>query len=253
MLKKRIIPSLLIKNNKLVKGIKFKDYQNVGEAISAIKVYSHQHADELIFIRIDKQDSIQDLIKTLNIASENCFAPITAGGGINSIKDIELLCNNGADKVIINSHLHENELFLKQSSEIFGSSTIIAGMDIIQINKEYFLSSNNNQKIFKKKKITEWLKFLENNGAGEIFINCIHKDGTMSGYDLDLAEIVDKHTSLPIIFTGGAGNFEHLYQLFSKTNISAAGCSSIFHFGDNNPIRANTYLRNKNINLKKIK
>ena len=141
--------------------------------------------------------------------------------------------------------------FKNNLQKIFGSSTIVAGIDIIKINKEYFISTNNNQKIYKEK-VTEWLKFLENNGAGEIFVNCIHKDGTMSGYDLDLAEIVDKNTSLPIIFTGGAGNFEHLYQLFTNTNIAAAGCSSIFHFGDNNPIRANTYLRNKNINLKKL-
>ena len=253
MLKKRIIPSLLIKNKKLVKGKEFKNYVNVGDPISAIKVYSHQYADELIFIRIDKNDPIEDLLKNLNIASENCFSPITAGGGITKLKEIELLCKNGADKVIINSYLHENKSFLNQSSKMFGSSTIIAGIDIIKIKQDYFISTNNNKKLLKEKKLSEWIKFLEDNGAGEILINCIHKDGAMNGYDLELAKFICKKTVVPIIFTGGAGNFDHLYQLFANTNVSAAGCSSIFHFGDNNPIRANTYLRNKKINLKKVK
>lgn len=253
MLKRRIIPCLLIKNNKLVKGKNFSDYKNVGDPISAIKVYSHQHADELIFIKIDNNDPIEDFINILNAASQNCFTPLTAGGGIRCLKDIQILCKSGADKVIINSFLFEKNFFLEESCKTFGSSTIIAGVDVIKHEGNYYVFNNREKKIYKQTNLIDWLLFLQNSGAGEIFINCVHKDGIMNGYDLELASLVLKKIKTPIIFTGGAGNFHHIYELFEGTKIHAAGCSSIFHFGDNNPIRANSYIRNKGIYLKKVK
>ena len=251
MLKKRIIPSLLIKDNKLVKGKKFNNYVNVGNPVSAIKVYSHQYADELIFIRIDNSDPISDLINALKLASENCFAPLTAGGGIKEQNEINLLCKNGADKVLLNSILHYDKKFLKDASKNFGRSTLVAGIDIIEENSKFFITYNCNKNINRETNLIDWLKFLEDNGAGELYINFVNNDGMMNGYKISLAQLICNNTSLPVIFNGGAGNFNHLYELFTETKVSAAGCSSIFHFGDNNPIRANTYLRSKKINLKK--
>ena len=253
MLKKRIIPSLLIKNNKLVKGKNFKDYRNVGDPVSAIKVYSNQQADELIFIKIDDKESIRDFVNILSVASSNCFTPLTAGGGIVNLKIIETLLKSGADKVIINSYLLENKPFLKKASKVFGKSTIIAGVDIIKDNNSYQIFNNKKKKVVKNIDLFEWLKFLDNDDCGEIYINCVHADGLMNGYDIDLAKLIMKNIRTPVIFNGGAGNFNHIFELFSKTNVHAAGCSSIFHFGDNNPIRANSYIRNRGILLKKIK
>ena len=158
MLKKRIIPSLLIKDNKLVKGKKFNNYVNVGNPVLAIKVYSHQYADELIFIRIDNSDPISDLINALKLASENCFAPLTAGGGIKEQNEINLLCKNGADKVLLNSILTTIKI-LKDASKNFGRSTLVAGIDIIEENSKFFHYISTNKNINRETNLIDWLNF----------------------------------------------------------------------------------------------
>ena len=253
MLKKRIIPTLLLKNQRLVKGKNFKDYKDTGDPISAIKIYNSQDVDELIFVNINNNRfSSSDLNKILNVASKNCFAALTAGGGINKISQINELLLSGADKVIICSEFYKNPNFIKEASRSFGSQCIVVGIDIKKLNNEYHAFSNlGSDRI--NYPLKDYIKKAEDLGAGEFFINNIDRDGKMNGYDLDIIRKISNITNLPIISSGGAGNFEHLYELFSKTNCSAAACASIFHFGDNNPIRAASYLRNKGIEMKKIK
>jgi cyclase len=253
MLKKRIIPTLLLKNKRLVKGKKFSNYIDTGDPVSAIKIYNSQDVDELIFINInDNRFESSDLNNILSIASKNCFIPLTAGGGIRTIKQIEKLLLSGADKVIICSQFATNPNFLYEASREFGRQCMVLGIDIKKIKNEYKIFYDLSSKSVNMN-IEDYIRLAENNGVGEFFINNIDCDGMMNGYDINLINKISSITSLPIISSGGAGNFNHIHELFYKTKCNGAACSSIFHFGDNNPIRAASHLRNKGIEMKKIK
>jgi cyclase len=253
MLKKRIIPTLLLKNERLVKGKQFSNYIDTGDPISAIKIYNNQDVDELIFININSNRTESDDLKNiLFIASQNCFAPLTAGGGIHKIKQIEELLLSGADKVIVCSEFAVNPKFLNEASKVFGRQCIVLSIDVKILHGHYKILYNLSTKSIELS-IEEYIKLAEDNGVGEFFINNIDNDGMIKGFDLNLIKKVTNITSLPVISSGGAGNYDHIYQLFSKTSCSAAACSSLFHFGDNNPIRAASYIRNKGLEMKRIK
>lgn len=252
MLKKRLIPSLLLQNGRMVKGEKFSNYRDVGDPVSAAKIYNSQYVDELVFIDIDATKKDQktncDIIKKV---SEVCHMPLTIGGGIKSISDISALLNSGADKVLINSELYNSPNLLKLAVKKFGSSCIVAGIDVKVTNDTYELYKNlGSEKVAKN--ILDHIEFLESEGTGELYINNISNDGLMKGYNLDLIRFVLKHTSIPVIACGGAGNFAHVLEAFTQTEIGALAMSSIFHFGDNNPIRLRSYLKNNKIPIKRI-
>tara|TARA_B100000029_G_scaffold515899_1_gene625383 strand:- start:8120 stop:8875 length:756 start_codon:yes stop_codon:yes gene_type:complete len=249
VLKKRIIPTFLFRNNRLVKGVNFSNYRDIGEPKSNIKIFNSQNTDEIIFINIDKKKNIDSLCAILKDASKYCFMPLTAGGGIRSLSDIKRLLVSGADKVSINSKILEDINFLKKSSTEFGCQCIIVGIDVKKINGKYRVMKNYGKTIYKTS-LEDYIKICKDCGAGEFFINNIDRDGTRNGYNLNLAKKIESFTDLPIIFTGGANNFNDLYQLFNCTKNTAAGCMSLFCFGDNSPIRARSYLRNRNINVK---
>lgn len=256
MLKKRIIPVQLLLNNRLVKTKKFGSYLDVGNPIKSSKIYNDSDADELVFLNIERENrTINPLLNILHEVSKVCFMPLALGGGISKINDIKVLFRQGADKVILNSHVYKNYKFLKEASEIFGKQSIIVSVDAKR-NKnnlhEYDLFSNCG---IKKEEISlrEHLQFCENSGAGEIFINSIDQDGMMNGYDINLIDYVVKNCNLPVIACGGAGNFNHMREAFEKTKIGALACGSLFNFGDNNPIRAKSFLQNYNLNFKIVK
>ena len=252
MLKKRIVPVLLLKNNRMVKGKNFKNYKDTGDPESCIRVYNAQYVDELIFINInDNRYKSKELFSILSIASKNCFIPLTVGGGIDNVKKIKKLLESGADKVVINSKNYQNKSLLYEASKKFGSQAIVAGIDVKKIGSEYFIYSELGTKK-EKLNLFKHIKECELNGAGEFFFNFIHKDGKMNGYDLPIVKKISKYTKLPFVICGGAGNFKHIEDLFLKTNASGAACASIFHFADNNPIRIASYLNNRGIHQKKI-
>ena len=253
MLKKRVIPVLLLKNKRMVKGIQFKNYRDTGDPESCIRIYNSQYVDELIFININKDRfKSNELFSILSTASKQCFIPLTVGGGIDNIRKIEKLLLSGADKVVINSINYSDKWLLSKASKKFGSQCIIAGIDIKKTHQNYKIFSNLGKKI-EKIDLFDHIKECERNGAGEFFINCIHSDGTMKGYDLKIIKKISKITKLPVIACGGAGNFKHVEDILKKTNASGAACASIFHFADNNPIRMSTYLNNSGVKQKKIK
>tara|TARA_B110000971_G_C20032810_1_gene512327 strand:- start:164 stop:928 length:765 start_codon:yes stop_codon:yes gene_type:complete len=252
MLKKRVIPILLLKDGRMVKGKNFQNYVDTGNPDSCLRIYNAQYVDELILININNNRFISnELFSILSLASKNCFIPLTVGGGIDKIEKINKLMESGADKVVINSKNYKNFSLLSEASKKFGSQAIVAGIDIKKINKEYFLYSDLGNKL-EKKNIFEHIKDCELNGAGEFFFNFIHKDGKMNGYDIPIIKKISKFTNLPFIVCGGAGNFKHIEDVFNETKTSGAACASIFHFADNNPIRISSYLRNKGIAQKKM-
>ena len=253
MLKKRVIPTLLLKKNRMVKGKMFKNYRDTGNPSSCIRVYNSQYVDELIFININNDRfTSSELENILIVASKECFVPLTVGGGIDSIKKIDKLLYSGADKIVLNSINFKKPKLINDAAKKFGSQCIVIGIDIKKIGKKYKIFSNLGKKS-ESQDLISYIKTCEDKGAGEFFINSIDRDGMMSGYDLNLINKICDTTKLPVISSGGAGNFKHIEDLFNKTESSGAACGSIFHFADNNPIRIATYLKQKGIEQKKIK
>jgi cyclase len=252
MLKKRIIPVLLLKNGRMVKGKQFSDFRDTGDPVSQAKIYNAHNTDELVFLDIDattlKTNTLVDLIKKV---SKECFMPLSVGGGISTIEDVRNMISAGADKVIINSAAIHNAKLIHDASNSFGKQAIIVSIDLKKENNEYVVYSNSGKQR-EDIDFLEYLKMMEEAGAGEFLINSIDNDGMMNGYDLELLKLAERHSSIPIIICGGAGHFEHLYEGLDS-GAHAVACASLFHFGDNNPTRARSFLLNKGIPMKNLK
>ena len=253
MLKKRVIPVLLLREGRMVKGVRFADYRDTGNPKTAVRIYSAQDADELIFINIQESArSRQALVDVLREASTECFMPLTAGGGIRSIEDVTTLLRSGADKVVVTTAAVTRPQLLKEIVERFGSQSLVAGIDYRGEGKSSRVWIRSGAEETNLDPINHAINLVDL-GAGEIFLNCIDRDGCMEGYDLELGKKIARAVSVPVICCGGAGNFMHLFDLFNGTKVSAAACASIFHFGDNNPIRARSYLRNLGVPMRVLK
>ena len=255
MLKKRIIPLLLLKNGRMVKGKKFSNFIDTGNPETAVKIYSSQDADELMFLDIVASlESRNILLETISNAAKQCTMPFSVGGGIKTIEDVRSILFAGADKIVITSSIMDNPKIIEDIAKNFGSQCIIAGIDYkSDLNtKKKIVYQNCGTKMTNQNPV-DYAKKLESYGVGEILLNSINNDGMMMGYDLDTANEVSSTVKIPVIVCGGAGNFLHLVDLFKNTEASAAACSSLFHFGDNNPIRARSYLRNYKIEMRVVK
>tara|TARA_B100000674_G_scaffold421795_1_gene373625 strand:- start:893 stop:1660 length:768 start_codon:yes stop_codon:yes gene_type:complete len=255
MLKKRVIPVLLLKNGRMVKGKNFNNYIDTGDPNKAVDIYSSQDADELIFINISKDIiSKKKFLKILNRASQECSMPLCAGGGITSSKDVKELLEKGADKVLVNSILTKNLDIIEDISVKFGAQCIVAGIDY-KINKsskkiEVWSECGTN---LTSLDFYQYIEQITKLGVGEIFLNSIDHDGLMRGYDLTICKIVSEKFETPLIVSGGAGNFTDLINIFTKTQVSAAACASLFHFNDYNPIQIRSYLNNNGVKMRKLK
>ena len=212
-----------------MKTVRFKNPTYIGDPINAVKIYNEKEVDELIFLDIDATNDGRepnfDLIQ--RIASE-CFMPFAYGGGIKSLESIRKLLRLGVEKVILNSVSAENPELLRQAAEAFGSSTIIAAIDIKKTfwgNYKRFVRSG---KTSVSGDIIECTQKLESLGAGELFVNSIDHDGVMKGYDLEIIKRIANSVSIPVIGCGGAGSLEHMRELITTTGVSAAAAGSIF-------------------------
>jgi cyclase len=252
MLKARIIPTLLLKNSRMVKGVAFSEYKDVGDPVSAAKIYNAQNADELVFIDIDAtQNNRKTLLEVVSHVSKECFMPLTVGGGVRQLDDIQALTQAGADKVLITTMAFENPSLIKEAAEIFGEQCIVCGIDANMINQKYRLYSHCGQ-MERQETLIDHIQHCDQLGAGELFISGIHRDGSKQGYDLELLKIALGHTHKPVVISGGAGNFNHLAEAI-QLGASGVACASLFHFGDNNPIRARSYLKNQKIPVREYK
>lgn len=257
MLKKRVIPVLLLSDKQMVKGKRFNEYRPTGKPVSAVRIYSAQDADELVFLDVDasKPDKTADfdsLVEIVSLAAEECFMPLSAGGGIYSLEQIRQLLLAGADKVVINSATITEPQFIRQAAEKFGNQCIVAGIDFKQTDDGPRVWINCGTEPTELEPVSHAIDMQER-GAGEIFLNSIDNDGMMDGYDLEIIHTVSQAVSIPVIGCGGAGNFQHLHDLLHATEASAAACASLFHFGDNSPIRARSYLQNNGLQMRTLK
>lgn len=240
MFRPRVIPILLLKGLGLVKSIKFKDYRYIGDPINAVKIFNDLKADELVFLDImaskEKRSISLDFVR--NVGDE-ANMPFAVGGGIHSIKEIKEIINAGAEKVIINTYAAENPDFIKQASDIFGSSTIVVSIDV----KKKFLGKKQVY-TFGGSKATglnpvDFARLMEGKGAGEIIINSIENDGLMTGYDLELIEEVSIAVSVPVVAAGGAGSTNDFKPAIdSFASAVAAGSMFVYH-GPRNAVLIN--------------
>lgn len=253
MLKKRVIPVLLLRDGRMVKGVQFANYRDTGNPRTAVRIYSAQDADELVFLNIQNSfESHKALIDIVRDAAQECFMPLAAGGGIQDVEQVQELLNAGADKVVVTSAAAVRPILVSQIADRFGSQCVVVGVDyrIGSAGARVWIKSGT--EVTELDPLDHALSLVEH-GAGEILLNCIDRDGCMQGYDLDMAKRIANAVSVPVVVSGGAGNFLHLADLLRETQASAAACASLFHFGDNNPIRARSYLRNLGIPMRVLK
>ena len=233
MLKTRIIPCLDVKDGRVVKGINFIDLIDAGDPIEVAKIYDRGGADELCFLDItashEKRPILLDIVKK---TAEQCFMPLTVGGGVRSVSDIQALLSSGADKVSINTAAVDDPNLIYEASSKFGSQCIVVAIDAKHV-------SENNWEIFTHGGRTstginaiEFSKKITSLGAGEILLTSMDKDGTKSGYDNGLLKAVSEEVSIPVIASGGVGKIEDLIDGVRLGGASAVLAASIFHFGE---------------------
>ena len=247
MLKNRIIPCLDVKNGRVVKGINFVNLKDAGDPVEQAKIYSDGGADEICFLDItasnENRETIYEVVKE---TSKKCFVPLTVGGGVRSVEDINKLLNCGADKVSINTAAVQNSKVVIESSKKFGSQCIVVAIDAKKRNDswEIFTHGGRNETGINAIKFS---KQMEENGAGELLITSMDRDGTQIGYDIELMRNISSIVNIPIIASGGVGNLDHLVDWIKLGNANAVLAASIFHYGKHSVLEAKQYLESKGI------
>lgn len=242
MLKVRIIPTLLWKNFGLVKGIGFDSWRRVGPVLPAIKVYNQREVDELILVDITLHESGDDPdFQSVADFGEDCFVPLTVGGGITHIEQVRKLLRAGADKVCINTAAYTKPSLIDEIAAGFGVQCVVASVDVRAENEGWRCYSHAGTQPTERD-VVAWARELEDRGAGEILVTSIERDGTMEGYDLDLIEAVASSVKIPVIASGGAGNYGHMVDAVQQAGASAVAAASIFHFTEQTPAGAKAAL-----------
>ena len=254
MLAKRIIPCLDVTGGRVVKGVNFVNLIDAGDPVEAAIEYDRQGADELVFLDIpatsDNRTSMYDVVRR---TAENVFIPLTVGGGIRTVEDIRLMLNSGADKISVNSSAVANPDLIRAGAERFGKQCIVLAIDARRVPGErrwevFTHGGRRNTGI----DAVDWARKGVELGAGEILLTSMDADGTQNGYDLELTRTIADSVPVPVIASGGAGNLEHLYEVFTKGNAHAVLAASIFHFGTYTVPQAKEYLAARGIPVRKL-
>lgn len=248
MLKVRIIPTLLWKDFGLVKGVSFNSWRRIGAILPAIKVYNKRQVDELIVVDIAAtlKKEPPDIASISDFSSE-CFVPLTVGGGIRDIVDAKNILKAGADKICLNSIAYENPGVIRDISDMFGSQCVVVSIDARRNERGRFECYSHCGSIATGKDPGEWARHVESLGAGEILSTSIEKDGTMNGYDIKLIKKITDNVNIPVIASGGAGNYEHMLAAILEAKASAVAAASIFQFTQMTPLGAKQFLGKHNI------
>ena len=246
MLKNRIIPCLDVKNGRVVKGINFVDLKDVGDPVEQAKIYSDGGADEICFLDITASNENRETIyEVVERTSKKCFVPLTVGGGVRSVEDINKLLNCGADKVSINTAAVQNPDVIIESSKKFGSQCIVVAIDAKKNDDKWEVFTHGGRNNTEMNAI-DFAKKIEDSGAGELLVTSMDRDGTQVGYDIDLISKISSKVNIPVIASGGVGNLDHLVDGI-KSGASAVLAASIFHYGKHSVKEAKEYLDSKGI------
>jgi len=242
MLKVRVIPTLLWKDFTLVKGIGFDSWRRVGTVLPSVKVYNTRQVDEMILVDITATDSDRDPdYEEIEYICNECFVPLTIGGGIRNIDHVRNLLKAGADKVAVNSAAFETPELITEIAGLFGSQCVIASIDVKKKEDGNWECYSHSGKKPTGKEAISWAQEMEKRGAGEILITSIELDGTMEGYDLELVKAISEAVNIPVIASGGAGNYEHMHEAI-QAGANAVAAASIYHFTQQTPLEAKKHL-----------
>lgn len=230
VLTKRIIPCLDIKNGRTVKGVNFVDLRDAGDPVELAAKYADTGADELVFLDISAtEERRKTLAKLVNRVAEKINIPFTVGGGISSVEDVDVLLQNGADKVSINSAAVKNPQLINDLAAKFGSQCIVVAIDAKQINGKWIVHLMGG-KTPTELELFSWAKEVEQRGAGEILFTSMDHDGTKNGFANEALAHLSESLNIPIIASGGAGNMQHFTDTFKVGKADAALAASVFHF-----------------------
>ncbi len=251
MLSKRIIPCLDVKDGRVVKGVQFLDLRDAGDPVEAAMRYDREGADEIAFLDITaSHEGRGTLLEIVSETAANVFIPLTVGGGVRTVADIRALLRAGADKVSINTAAVENPSFVKEAGDTFGCQCIVAAVDAKRLGQgRWEVFTHGGRKPTGLEAIA-WCEKLARDGAGEILLTSMDRDGQKSGYDLELTRRVSEAVPVPVIASGGVGTLEHLYEGFSIGKADAVLAASIFHFGTHAIREAKAYLQGRGIPIR---
>lgn len=260
MKKKRVIPVLLHKEGWLVQSKGFNEYRKLGNAQKAVQRLSEWDADELIYLDISRDEKYttnrsdtaapeyRDLSELLSEVSKVARMPITIGGGIKTLSDIELRLRSGADKISINTAAIVDPSLIKKAAREFGRQCIVVSADYVELGDKRFIRIDD-QRLSKgnPREALEWLLEAEELGAGEILLNSVSRDGMKTGYDLSFLELASDKLKIPVIACGGAGNWDHMAEVLTQTNVDAVAAANIFHFQDQSVFLARKHLASRGL------
>ena len=254
-LAKRIIPCLDVDNGRVVKGVQFVDIRDAGDPVEISKKYNEQGADEITFLDITATQEARDTtVHTVEAIAAEVFIPLTVGGGIRTLEDIRRMLNAGADKVSINSAAVKDPDFVAEAAARFGSQCIVVAIDAKKVSAE---GETPRWEIFTHggRKPTgidavEWAVRMVNNGAGEILLTSMDRDGPKNGFDLGVTRAIADAVTVPVIASGGVGNLQHLVDGVTLGGADAVRAASIFHFGEYTIPQAKAYMRERGIEVR---
>jgi cyclase len=249
MLAKRIVPCLDVTGGRVVKGINFVSLRDAGDPVETGTQYSREGADELVFLDITASvEERRTMLDVVSRTAENVFIPLTVGGGIRSVEDIELLLKSGADKISVNTSAVENPQLIRDGANKFGSQCIVLAVDAkrCENGKSWEVYTYGGREPTGMDAI-EWVRRGVELGAGEILLTSMDADGTQDGYDIELTRTVAEAVPVPVIASGGAGTLEHLADVLTDGKADAALAASIFHYGTYSIQETKEFLRNKGV------
>ncbi|MGB1799235.1 MAG: imidazole glycerol phosphate synthase subunit HisF [Gammaproteobacteria bacterium] len=253
-LAKRIIPCLDVDNGRVVKGVQFVDIRDAGDPVEVANRYDKQGADEITFLDITaSSDDRETMVHVVEQVASQVFIPLTVGGGIRSIEDIQRMLKAGADKVSINTAAVKDPEFVRRAAQQFGSQCIVVAIDAKQVESEnekkweVFTHGGRNTTGLD---VIEWAQKMADFGAGEILLTSMDRDGTRDGFDIELTRAVSEAVNIPIIASGGVGNLEHLADGVLHGKADAVLAASIFHFGEHTVAEAKACMAKQNIEVR---
>ena len=262
MKKLRVIPIILFKDGRVVQSNNFKIHRPVGTPTVIIDRLSAWNCDEVVCLDISRSKNNfsnredlnfktqKDFPEVIRDISKHCFMPLTAGGKIKKVSDAIKYIESGADKISINSIVHNDKNFLSTASKILGSQCLVVSIDVKKIDGKWKIFSENGKKLIDRD-LQDYINYLSDSGAGEILINSIDEDGKGNGYDIDLFLSIKNKVKLPIIALGGVGKWEHFEEIIKYQIVDAVAAANIFHFTENSYFNALKYLYDQNINIRK--
>lgn len=251
MLKKRLIPSLLVRDGRIVQSVQFRHTNVIGNVITAVDFFNGWAVDEILILDVSRDHTGRsEFLDIVDELSERCFVPLCVGGWITSIADIETLLEHGADKIAVNTHAFRNPAFVTEAAKVFGSQCIVVSIDVKRDERGEPIVWIDRGRESTGVTAPAWAREAQERGAGEILVTSIDHDGMRKGYDLPLMSSVSAAVGIPVIAFGGVGHWSHMVAGVAEGGVDAVSAGNIFHFTEHSTKKAKEYLREKGVDVR---